>query len=61
MQALVRKAMSDGAVGFSTGLQCVHGTYAEPAEIVALATVAGRAGGLYASHMRNEVPSWKTP
>jgi N-acyl-D-amino-acid deacylase len=54
MQALVRKAMSDGAVGFSTGLQYVPGTYAEPAEIVALATVAGRAGGLYASHMRNE-------
>lgn len=54
MQALVRKAMADGAVGFSTGLQYVPGTYAEPAEIVALATVAGRAGGLYASHMRNE-------
>lgn len=54
MRALVRKAMSDGAAGFSTGLQYVPGTYAEPAEIVALATVAGSAGGVYASHMRNE-------
>ena len=54
MQELVRKAMSDGAVGFSTGLQYVPGTYADQAEIVALARVAGSAGGVYASHMRNE-------
>ena len=54
MQEFVRKAMADGAVGFSTGLQYVPGTYAEPAEIVTLATAAARAGGLYASHMRNE-------
>jgi N-acyl-D-amino-acid deacylase len=54
MQALVEKAMSDGAVGFSTGLQYVPGTYAEQAEIVELAKVAGNAGGVYASHMRNE-------
>ena len=54
METLVRKAMTDGAVGFSTGLQYVPGTYAEPAEIVALATAAARVGGLYASHMRNE-------
>ncbi len=54
MKALVAQAMKDGAVGFSTGLQYVPGTYAEPAEIVELARVACRAGGLYASHMRNE-------
>jgi N-acyl-D-amino-acid deacylase len=54
MQELVRKAMADGAVGFSTGLQYVPGTYAEQAEIVELARVAGNAGGIYASHMRNE-------
>ena len=54
MKALVAQAMKDGAVGFSTGLQYVPGTYAEPAEIVDLARVACRAGGLYASHMRNE-------
>jgi N-acyl-D-amino-acid deacylase len=54
MRSLVEKAMADGAVGFSTGLQYVPGTYAEQAEIVELAKVAGRAGGVYASHMRNE-------
>jgi N-acyl-D-amino-acid deacylase len=54
MQAMVARAMNDGAVGFSTGLQYVPGTYAEPAEIAALARTAGEAGGLYATHMRNE-------
>jgi N-acyl-D-aspartate/D-glutamate deacylase len=54
MKSLVWKAMADGAVGFSTGLQYVPGTYAKPAEILELARVAGNAGGLYASHMRNE-------
>jgi N-acyl-D-amino-acid deacylase len=46
--------MEEGAIGFSTGLQYVPGSYAERAEIVDLATEAARAGGLYASHMRNE-------
>jgi N-acyl-D-amino-acid deacylase len=54
MKALVAKGMEEGAVGFSTGLQYVPGSYADRAEIVELAAVAGRAGGLYASHMRNE-------
>jgi N-acyl-D-amino-acid deacylase len=54
MRALVWKAMADGAVGFSTGLQYVPGTYAETPELMDLAQVAGNAGGLYASHMRNE-------
>ena len=46
--------MEEGAIGFSTGLQYVPGSYADRAEIVELAKVAGRAGGIYASHMRNE-------
>lgn len=54
MEALVATAMRDGAVGFSTGLQYVPGTYAATDEIVALAKVAARSGGVYASHMRNE-------
>ncbi|HEX9941375.1 MAG TPA: D-aminoacylase [Thermoanaerobaculia bacterium] len=54
MKALVAKAMTDGAVGLSTGLQYVPGSYAAEDEIVELARVACRAGGLYASHMRNE-------
>lgn len=54
MKALVSKAMADGALGLSTGLQYVPGSYASQGEIVALARVACKAGGLYASHMRNE-------
>ena len=54
MEALVDQAMRDGAVGFSTGLQYVPGTYAETGEIVALARAAARRGGVYATHMRNE-------
>lgn len=54
MQALVDRAMRDGAFGFSTGLEYVPGTYADEAEIVALAKVAAARGGIYASHLRNE-------
>ena len=54
MKSLVWRAVADGAVGFSTGLQYVPGTYANSAEILELARVAGNAGGLYASHLRNE-------
>lgn len=54
MKALVWKGMADGAVGFSTGLQYVPGTYSTTPELIELARVAANAGGLYASHMRNE-------
>src|SRR5262249_18726602 len=54
MRELVDQAMRDGAIGFSTGLEYVPGTYARPDEIVELAKVAAKYGGIYASHMRNE-------
>src|SRR5688500_13439314 len=54
MRSLVWRGMTDGAVGFSTGLQYVPGTYAQTPELIELARVAGAAGGVYASHMRNE-------
>ncbi len=54
MKALVFRAMADGAVGFSTGLQYIPGTYAGESEIVELARVAANDGGVYATHMRNE-------
>jgi N-acyl-D-amino-acid deacylase len=54
MRSLVWRAMADGAIGFSTGLQYVPGTYASPAEIVELARIAANAGGVYATHLRNE-------
>jgi N-acyl-D-amino-acid deacylase len=54
MRGLVEQAMQDGAVGLSTGLIYLPGTFAKTDEIVALAKVASAHGGIYASHMRNE-------
>ncbi len=54
MQALVDQAMQDGAVGFSTGLLYVPGTYAKTEEVISLAEVASRHGGVYASHIREQ-------
>ena len=54
METLVDQAMAEGALGLSTGLQYVPGTYAATDEIVSLARIAAARGGLYASHMRNE-------
>jgi N-acyl-D-amino-acid deacylase len=54
MQGLVAQAMRDGAVGFSTGLIYIPGTYSNTEEVVALAKAAARFGGVYASHMRDE-------
>jgi N-acyl-D-amino-acid deacylase len=54
MQSMVEKAMRDGAVGFSTGLLYVPGTYAETEEVVSLAKVASRYGGIYTSHIREQ-------
>jgi N-acyl-D-amino-acid deacylase len=54
MEALVEQGMKDGAVGLSTGLIYVPGTYAKTDEITNLARIVARYGGLYATHMRNE-------
>lgn len=54
MKALVFEGMADGAVGFSTGLQYIPGTYARNFEITVLAHIAANEGGIYATHMRNE-------
>jgi N-acyl-D-amino-acid deacylase len=54
MEALVERAMREGAVGFATGLIYIPGTYSKTEEVVALARAAARHGGVYASHIRNE-------
>jgi N-acyl-D-amino-acid deacylase len=54
MQELVDAAMRDGAVGLSTGLIYVPGTYADTDEVIALAETAAHHGGVYATHMRSE-------
>ncbi len=54
MSALVERAMLDGAIGLSSGLEYDPGFYATPDEMVALARVAARHGGFYSSHVRDE-------
>jgi N-acyl-D-amino-acid deacylase len=54
MENIVDKAMKDGAVGLSTGLIYIPGTYTKTPEIVALAKEAAKYNGIYASHMRDE-------
>jgi N-acyl-D-amino-acid deacylase len=53
-KSLVEQAMKDGAVGFSTGLIYTPGKYSPTQEIIDLATVSAKFGGIYTSHMRNE-------
>ncbi len=57
MKLLVEQAMKDGAVGLSTGLIYIPGTYSKTEEIIELAKVASKYNGIYASHMRNESDS----
>jgi len=57
MKTLVRDAMKDGAAGVSTALEYAPAPYAKTDELIALAAEAGKAGGIYATHMRNESDS----
>jgi N-acyl-D-amino-acid deacylase len=54
MRALVRQAMDEGALGLGSALIYAPGSFAETGELVALASEAGRCGGMYISHMRSE-------
>ncbi len=54
MRDLVDRAMRDGAVGMSTGLIYLPGTFTKTPEIVELAKVVAAHGGIYTSHMRHE-------
>ncbi len=54
MRSLVRQAMAEGAVGISSALIYSPAAYARTDELIALAEEAAAAGGLYASHIRNE-------
>jgi N-acyl-D-amino-acid deacylase len=54
MELIAAKAMQEGAVGMSTGLIYIPGTYAPTEEVVRLAKVISTHGGVYASHIRNE-------
>ena len=54
MEGLVEKAMKEGAVGLSTGLIYIPGTFAKTEEVIGLAKAAAAYKGVYASHIRNE-------
>ena len=54
MKRLVAQAMDEGALGLSTSLQYVPDRFASTAEIVELAKVASRQGGVYFTHQRSE-------
>lgn len=54
MQDLAREAMSNGAAGFSTGLFYPTNAAADRAEVAAIARCFAQAGGVYATHMRDE-------
>ncbi|HVP42572.1 MAG TPA: amidohydrolase family protein [Terriglobales bacterium] len=54
MEEKVEDAMFDGALGLSTSLIYAPANYASTEELIALAKVASKYGGIYASHIRNE-------
>ncbi len=53
-KGIVRQAMVEGAVGFSTGLIYTPGEFSSTEEIIELQKVAAGFGGIYATHMRSE-------
>jgi N-acyl-D-amino-acid deacylase len=54
MEHLMAEAMEQGACGLSTGLFYPPGYYAHTEEVIGLARVAAKYGGIYASHIRSE-------
>lgn len=54
MEGLLDDAMKAGAFGLSSGLIYPPGVYSKTEELIRLAKVAARHGGVYASHMRSE-------
>ena len=54
MKAMVRQAMEQGALGISTGLFYVPGSFTPTEEVIELSKVAAEHKGIYISHMREE-------
>lgn len=54
MADLMEEASADGSLGLSTGLVYAPGSFATTAEIIELAGIAARHGGIYVSHIRDE-------
>ena len=54
MKSLLAEAMESGAIGLSFGLGYTPGCYADTAELIELAKVAARYGGIVSAHTRSE-------
>ncbi|TSD02345.1 MAG: N-acyl-D-amino-acid deacylase [Parcubacteria group bacterium Athens0714_25] len=54
MKKMLKRAMKEGALGFSTGLVYTHAKQAKMEEIVQLAEIVKKYDGVYATHMRGE-------
>jgi N-acyl-D-aspartate/D-glutamate deacylase len=54
MKAIIESAMQRGALGMTSALIYPPGSFAKTSELVELAKVAARYGGIYATHVRNE-------
>jgi N-acyl-D-amino-acid deacylase len=54
MARLVEQGMKEGAVGLSSGVEYDVASYSDTAELVAMARIAGKYGGFYISHIRDE-------
>ena len=54
MEALVRQAMEEGALGIGSSLIYAPANFARTDELIAMARVAARYDGMYISHMRDE-------
>jgi dihydroorotase/N-acyl-D-amino-acid deacylase len=59
MKDLVDQAMREGAIGLSSGLIYPPNSFATTNELIELAKVAARYGGIYTSHIRGEADHWK--
>ena len=54
MKDYVRQAMQEGAVGMSTGLFYIPGSFSETDEVIELAKSVKEFNGIYTSHIRDE-------
>ncbi len=58
MEAYAEDAMQNGAFGVSIGIDYYPAEYASREEILALAKIAGKYGGLYVPHLRHRNSHW---
>lgn len=54
MEALLRQALDEGALGLSSGLAYRNAIHAPTTEMAPLVAAVGKSGGVYTTHLRNE-------